>query len=396
MPVEVRLTAVAGEYMETAVVQEWLAQEGQPVVEGAPLVVVETAKANVEIPAPASGVLQQIVVARGGEAPVGAVLALIAPAGERATGHPEGAGARGAARVEPTPQTEPGRAAPAPQDARRFVRATPRARALARELGVSLAEAAAASRGAIVSEEDVRRAAGRAEAAAPGGHRVAPLEGYQRAGAEHIARSLEIPQFSVSMTFDATLLDETRASLRRAAPEGAALMPTVTEFVVKAAALALRRHPRVNARWDEGRVLVLDDVNVGVAVATERGLVVPVIRAADGRALSDLAADLARLRQRAEAFCLAPEDVRGGTFTVSNLGMFGVEHFTALVNPPQAAILAVSAVTTRVVWVDGQARPQRRGDLTLTADHRVVDGMEAARFLGEVKAALEQPNDLLP
>ena len=387
MPVEVRLTAVAGEYMQTAVVQEWLAQEGQPVAEGAPLVVVETAKANVEIPAPASGVLQQIVVAQGGEAPVGAVLALIAPAGERATGCPNG-------RLEATSEAGPGRAAPGPKDSGRFVRATPRARAAARALGVSLTEAAAVSRGDIVSEEDVRRAAGRTEAAVPaGGHHVEALEGYRRAGAEHITRSLEIPQFSVSMTFDATHLDEARAALP---PEGGAVMPSVTEFVVKAAALALKRHPRVNARWDEGRVLVLDDINVGVAVATERGLVVPVIRAADGRALSDLAADLARLRQRAEAFRLAPEDVHGGTFTVSNLGMFGVEHFTALVNPPQAAILAVSAVTTRVVWVDGRARPQRRGDLTLTADHRMVDGMEAARFLGEVKAALEQPNGLLP
>ncbi len=388
MPVEVRLTAVAGEYMATAVVQEWLVQEGQPVAEGAPLVVVETAKANVEIPAPATGVLQQIVVARGDEAPVGALLAVIASAGERAA-PPATVTAREATRTEPSPKTDT-TPAPEPQAPGGFVRATPRARALARELGVPLARVTAAG-GGVVSEEDVRRAASAARPAP----RVEQLEGYRRAAAEHMARALEVPQFSVSMTFDATRLDETRAALKRADPEDGAVIPSVTEFVVKAAALALRRHPRVNARWEDGRVRALDDVNVGVAVATDRGLVVPVLRAADTRALSDLAAGLAGLRTRAEAFRLAPEDVQGGTFTVSNLGMFGVEHFTALVNPPQAAILAVSAVTARVVWVSGEARPQRRGDLTLTADHRVIDGMDAARFLGDIKALLEQPDGLL-
>ncbi len=386
MPVEVRLTTVAGEYMDTAVVREWLVQEGQPVAEGAPLVIVETAKANVEIQAPVSGVLTRIVVAQGDEAPVGAVLAVIAPAGEP-TAQPADPGARDAAASQPRPNTG-APAAPATSAAGGFIRATPRARALARELGVPLARVTAS--GGVVSEDDVRRAAG----AEHPDRRAEPLEGYRRAAAEHMARTVEVPQFSVSMSFDATRLDETRAALKRTAPGGAAAAPSVTEFIVKAAALALKRHPRVNARWEDGRVRLLDAVNVGVAVATDRGLVVPVLRAADGRALSDLAVGLAALRGRAEAFRLTPEDVQGGTFTVSNLGMLGVEHFTALVNPPQAAILAVSALTTRVVWVDGNARPQRRGDLTLTADHRVLDGMDAARFLGDVKALLEAPEGL--
>ena len=386
MPVEVRLTAVAGEYMDTAVVREWLVQEGQPVAEGAPLVIVETAKANVEIQAPVSGVLTRIVVSQGDEAPVGAVLAVIAPAGEP-TAQPADPVGRDAPASQPRPNTG-APAAPATPAAGGFVRATPRARALARELGVPLARVTAS--GDVVSEDDVRRAAG----AEHPDRRAEPLEGYRRAAAEHMARTVEVPQFSVSMSFDATRLDETRAALKRTAPGGAAAAPSVTEFIVKATALALKRHPRVNARWEDGRVRLLDAVNVGVAVATDRGLVVPVLRAVDGRALSDLAVGLAALRGRAEAFRLTPEDVQGGTFTVSNLGMLGVEHFTALVNPPQAAILAVSALTTRVVWVDGNARPQRRGDLTLTADHRVLDGMDAARFLGDVKALLEAPEGL--
>lgn len=403
MTVEVKLTAAAGEYMETAVVQAWLKQEGQWIAAGDPLVTVETAKANVELPAPASGILHQILVPTGREVPVGTVLALIAAEGDRpeSAASPWGTAARGDPGVAAsTPESTPAREIIGRRNPAQFVRATPRARAVARELGVALSEVAAATGSTVITEHDVTHAAARRPAApAPRPssvpHTIERPSGYRRAGAEHLARTLQVPQFSLSVTFDATRLEAARAELKETAIASGAPPPKMTEFVVKAVALALRRVPRVNAQWDDGRILVFEEINVGVAVATEQGLVVPVIKGADHRGLWDLAAEVARLRARAAAFQLTPDDLQGGTFTVSNLGMFGIARFTALINPPQAGILAVSAVETHVVWADGGPSPRRLGDLTLTADHRVVDGMDGAIFLNLVKTTLQDPAGLL-
>jgi len=401
---EIKLTGVAGEYMDSAVVIQWLKEEGQPVDAGEPLVVVETAKATVELPSPTSGILERILVAVGQEALLGAALGLIAQAQAAAP-------SVGRADAAPDP-TSPRTGAATPASAGRigskgsreahppktgFVPATPRARVLANQLGIDLAAVRGSGPDGAVTEGDVQRAAG-AGPARPAGHERVPHTveqptGYRPAAAVHMTRSLEIPQFSISMSFDAEPLEAARVRCREQA--GGADAPTITDFIVKAAAAALKRFPRVNAQWDNGRVLLFDEVNIGVAMATPHGLVAPVIKRADRRSLTAIGTELARLRERASAFRLSPEDLHGGTFTISNLGMLGVERFVALINPPQAAILAVSALQTRTVWVGETPHPRKMGDLTLTADHRVLDGADAAAFLGSIKAALENPSALM-
>ena len=454
---EIKLVAAAGEYMESAAIIQWLKKEGDPVQAGEAVVVVETAKAAVDIEAPASGVLHKILAEPGTEVPVGHVLGLIAPdqpsavdAGTVATEATNAATAPGGAlhaeaARENTPDAQGATASPppvaAPSAEEGFVRASPRARFLARELGIDLATVKPTGPGGRVVERDVVAAArareaaeaqtvvagvaagttAEAPAAAVGTHQLEGTAsqtaegseetrsaaassmpfwrekptGYRRASALHMARTVQVPQFSVSTTFDASELERFRAQLKDWAARRGEKAPSVTAIMVKAAAAALKAHPRVNAQWDNGEIIYWEHANIGVAVATSHGLVVPVVHRADEKGLAAIRDELARLQQRAEALQLTPRDLENGTFTISNLGMMGIEHFTPIVNTPQAAILAVSAVKVQPVWVDGSFQPRPLGHLTLTADHRVLDGADAAQFLAFLKDLLEHPAALL-
>ncbi|HWO69225.1 MAG TPA: dihydrolipoamide acetyltransferase family protein [Actinomycetota bacterium] len=261
--------------------------------------------------------------------------------------------------------------------------ASPKARRLARERGMDLGALAGSGPGGAVVATDL--GAARAEGV--------PVGAVHRRMAERTAESWRAaPHFYLSRDVLADRAVELVEALRRGGAE-----VTLTDVFVRAAALALRAHPRVNGRWEDAGPTVVEeaDVNVGIAVATDDGLVVPVIRGADRMGLRELAARRRELVERARGGTLRPEDVRGGTFTLSNLGMFGVDRFAAVLNPPQAAILAVGRVADRPVVVGGRVEPRAVVSLTLSCDHRVVDGALGARFLDAVASAVEGPSALI-
>ena len=278
------------------------------------------------------------------------------------------------------------------------VAAVPAARRLAREQGIDLTALRGTGPSGRIQSRDVLAAvttadAAPAAAAAPPTRRgsTVPLSSMRRTIARRLTQSAQdVPQFTVTMQVNLrrplALVDELRAI------PGDGPRPTVTAVLVRACAEALRRVPQVNGSFQDDAITLWDDVNIGVAVAVDDGLIVPVVRAADRLRLTELAAALERLSQRARAGQLTPDDVQEGTFTISNLGMYGVDAFTAIINPPQAAILAVGrAVKQVVVLADDRTSVEPLASFTLTADHRILDGALAARFLGEVKRLVEHP-----
>ncbi len=291
------------------------------------------------------------------------------------------------------------------------VRAVPAARRLARELGLDLATISGSGPGGRIQSKDVEAAAAPVQppsisspSTSSGGGggggvavgRVVPLTGMRRTIAQRLTASVqEIPQFTASVTVNMERANQIIADIRTDAGDVGPKV-TVTALLVKACAWALARHPGVNASWRETEIVEWGEINVGVAVALDAGLIVPVIRRADGRSLAEIAGDLAGLAERAKANSLKADELAGGTFTISNLGMVGVERFTAIINPPQAAILAVGRTTPRPgVDENGQLVVQPLADLTLTSDHRLIDGALAGRFLADLKGALEHPGRLL-
>ncbi len=379
MPKEVIMPAL-GMAQETGKVLRWLRGEGQEVRQGEPLLEVETDKANVEIEAPASGVLARILASEGREVPVGEVIGWILLPGETPSQLPGQTAqeVRAAAPPAPTPPPQPA-AAP---EAR--VRASPKARRLARERGVDLRAVVGSGPGGAVLAADV-------EQATPRGQVIEPPHVWKLM-AERTARAWgTVPHFFLERDVRADRLVAWREALRAQA----SLELTYTDLVVKLVAAALRLHPEVNARWEEGRIRRLPEVNIGIAVATEEGLVVPVIRGADELPVEEIAKRRAELVERARGGRLRVEDVEGGTFTVTNLGMYGVDRFFAIINAPQAAILSVGRMTERVA-AEGKAAVVRLGlTLGLSCDHRVVDGARAARFLETLAGFVEEPLALL-
>lgn len=384
MPTNVIMPAL-GPDQETGILVSWLKHEGETVTRGEPLMEVETDKALVEIEAPVSGTLAAVAASEGAEIPVGQVIAVILGEGERG-----GVGVRGA-----SPATQPDRPL-----------ASPRARREAAERGIDLtrikgsgpAGALTAADVAAASQSSVSRggppAGGRPRASATP---MAPAPSWQasrawRTMAERMARSwTTVPQFSLSREVLAGGLVEARSRLASADNGGASQQPTYTDLLVKLVATALHRDPRMNASWVEDNVRENVAVNVAIAVATDEALYAPVIQAADTLTVGEIAVRRAGLVERANAGKLTLEDLAGGTFTLTNLGMFGVDAFTAIVNPPQAAILAVGRIADGVVAIDGQPSVRPTMVLTLTCDHRVVDGARAARFLDNLASLIEEP-----
>ncbi|MCP5155141.1 MAG: 2-oxo acid dehydrogenase subunit E2 [Ectothiorhodospiraceae bacterium] len=387
--VPVVLAALGGEYMESALIVRWLVAIGDRVSAGAPLVVVETAKASAEVEATVDGVVAAIRVEAGAEVEVGAVLAELAveaampvpsTAGSASSDRPrESTGAPAAAGARPL---EP---RPAEHPAAERRRVSPAARRRARELGIDAGGLAGSGPLGRVLLRDVESAAREAMAARRRSRVAPPPADYRRAMATHMARAAAAPQFSVSMDVDWSALERAREAVR--ALDVAA---SPNDMVVHAVSRVLARSPEMNAWCRDGVVERVAAVNVGVAIATPGGLAVPVVRGADRLGLAAIAAETARLGRAARTGDLAPDDVLGATFTVSNLAPYGVSEFRAVVSPPQAAILAVPAATD-VLALDGGrvvVRPVTR--LTVTADHRAVDGAQVARFLRRLRRALER------
>ena len=418
---EVKLPRL-GQGMESGTIIKWLKAEGDKVEKGEPLYELDTDKVTQEVEAEASGVLLKIAVSEG-EADVGTTIAVIGEQGEDVssivseTAQPvaEAAEEEGSPGTAREPERERGRQATASEqiaDVRQPVqgngagariKASPLARRIARERGIELGSLKGTGPEGRVVAEDVERAAASpaptatttVPAAAPTGEieRI-PLTSLRRTIARRLTEAWQAPAFQIAMSADMTRAQGLHDRLAEQTKEGEP-RPTVTDILTKACASALMRHRAVNALWAEDAIELHPSANIGIAVAIDAGLVVPVIHQAERLAIAELAAARADIVTRARANQLRQEDLDGGTFTISNLGMFGVERFVAVLNPPQAAILAVGAIESKAVPTETgfEARPLMT--LTMTCDHRSLDGATAADFLRTVKAFLEEPGLML-
>jgi pyruvate dehydrogenase E2 component (dihydrolipoamide acetyltransferase) len=416
MATEIKLPRL-GQGMESGTVVRWLKQEGERVEKGEPLYELDTEKVTQEVEAEASGVLLKIAVEEG-EVPVGRTIAVIGEEGEEVAEAeqepepepepeveeaPEEEGSRAPARDEERErgkreaqvEAEPAPAAPQPTTADGRVKASPLARRIARERGIELAQVRGTGpEGRIVAEDVERAVAGPAPTVAPAAEAAVPeveqLTSIRKTIARRLTQAWEAPVFQISMSADMTRAQQLRERLVELTREGET-KPTVSDVLTKVCAAALMRHPRMNAHYADETVTRFSSADVGMAVATDRGLVVPVIRGAERLTLAEIAAARADLVTRARDAKLQQADLEGGTFTISNLGMYGVEQFIAVLNPPQVAILAVGAIEEKPVVVDGELELSPMMSLTLTCDHRAIDGSVAAEFLGTVRALLEEP-----
>ncbi len=395
MAVDVIMPAM-GATQETGRLVRWLKREGDSVAKGEMLMEVETDKSVVEVEAPASGILARVTATPDDDIPVGQTLALIIAPGEDLPGpgkppvsvrrHKGSAPARKAGKSA-------ARAAAAPAAGARTGRtlASPAAKRLAKGKGLDLAGVTGTGpEGAVVARDVLAAATGvspdvAAEAGAGGSVRLGSM---RRIIGERMTLSKQTaPHFYLNMDVDMTGVEARRSALKQ---QGAGPAPSINDFILKAVSRALAESPSMNAAWVDGGVRQFPDVNLGVAVAVEEGLVAPVIRNADRLGLEELARCGAELTRQARSRKLEPADCQGGTFTVSNLGMFGVDSFVAIINPPQCGILAVGRVAPRVVPEGDDITVRPMMTLTLSADHRVVDGAIAARFLQRVRQHLEE------
>ena len=404
-----------GVAQEKGTLLNWHKAEGQPVTKGEPLMEIETDKATVEIEAPASGILTNVTAAVGDEVPVGNRIAVILAPGEETTPatqspHPNplpgGEGTtshnlRSKADSEPNPPISPfikggskGDFAASETTPLRRTRllASPAAKRIAKEKNIDLASLKGSGPEGAVLAEDVVRAGG-APVTAPAGplkvKETVQLTPMRRIVGERMTKSKQTaPHFYLSMEVDMTEITRQRNVLKE---KRESLVPSINDFILGACARSLRDFPSLNAAFTDHGVEIYSDINIGLAVALEEGLVVPVIRNADRLSLQELAKQSRELAEKAQKKKLFPLDYEGGTFTVSNLGMFGVDNFIAIINPPQCAILAIGQVAPRVVPHGEGISVRPMMTMSLAADHRVVDGAIAARFLQEVKRLLERP-----
>jgi pyruvate dehydrogenase E2 component (dihydrolipoamide acetyltransferase) len=404
MATEVKLPRL-GQGMEAGTIVKWLKAEGDAVEKGEPLYELDTDKVTQEVEAEASGVLLKIAISEG-EVEVGKTIAFIGDEGEKVEAPAEGREDGDAARPtrearerarpeEPRKEPEPEAAPPPRRDgAPTRVKASPLARRIARERGVDLASVTGTGPEGRVVAEDVERAAAApapAPAAAPAVEaEVVRLSSMRRTIARRMTEAWQAPAFQLEVSVDMTAALALRARLKERAGEQPT--PTVSDVLTKLAAVALMRHRDVNATWADDAVELHPSANVGIAVALAGGgLVVPVIRGCERLSIAEIAAARSEVVQRARDGKLRQGDLEDGTFTISNLGMYGIDRFTAVLNPPQAAILAVGTAEERAVVVDGEVAARPQMDLVLTCDHRQLTGATAAEFLATLKALLEEP-----
>jgi pyruvate dehydrogenase E2 component (dihydrolipoamide acetyltransferase) len=389
--------------MEEGTILSWLKQVGEEIAIGEELAEIETDKANMVYESDLAGTLLEILVAEGETAAVGAVIARIGdpeavPAAARAGDEPaleqnKSAGDR-EAEPEPPPANGGGR-----------IKASPLARRIAREVGIELASLQGSGPGGRIVKQDVEAAGAPSPSAPahtpPGGSETAKGE----ATVQHLSRLQQVvarrmseskataPHFYLTAEVDMGAAVAARARIAQISEQGDPI-PSFNDIVVKAAAIALRRFPRANGAYRDGRFERYSRVNIGVAVAAEDALVVPTVFDADRKGLRELAADTRRLAAAVRDGSVTPPELSGATFTVSNLGMFGIREFGAILNSPQAGILAVGEIADRPAVRDGEVVAAKLMQLTLSCDHRILYGAEGARFLALVKGLLEEPLSL--
>jgi pyruvate dehydrogenase E2 component (dihydrolipoamide acetyltransferase) len=404
MATEVKLPRL-GQGMESGTIVKWLKSEGEPVEKGEPLYELDTDKVTQEVEAEASGVLLKIAVSAG-EVPVGETIAFIGAKGEEAPASAE----KPAEAPQREPERETGRAAAAEaaeelvapsaaSAANGRIKASPLARRIARERGIELAQIRGTGPDGRIVAEDVERAQAApepasnrlvlAQAGAPSDEvESRPLTNVRKTIARRLTQAWTVPAFQLTVDADMTHAGELVAKQRELYPD---VRITVTDVLTKVCAQALMRHRDMNVQYTDDALLVFPNADVGIAVAAPQGLVVPVVRAAERLTIAQIAQVRADLVGRARENKLRTEDLQGGTVTISNLGMYGVDQFIAVLNPPQASILAVGSTRERVVPRDGELHVVPQMTMTLTCDHRAVDGATGAEFLRTIKAFLENP-----
>ncbi len=427
MPKEVIMPAL-GMAQDEGVLLRWLKKEGEMVTAGEPLMEVATDKVDVQVEAPASGTLTAVTAQEGDEIPVGQVIAQIAAEGEELPPAPPAAEPEDAPEEETSVssylpsspvaariaaehgidlanvQADGGRISK--EDVEAHIRslssgprvlASPKARRLARERGIELASLVGSGPEGAVLAADVPMSA-QPVPVAPIAERppsatepeTQPVSRIWQIMAERLTASwTSVPHFYLVREVNVDQLINWRTILSSGAADGAKI--TYTDLLTKLAALSLARFPRLNAFWDDGKIVSNPDINIGLAIAVEDGLLVPVVHNADRLRVEEIAARRADLVASAGSGGLTPNDFSGGTFTISNLGMYGVDSFNAIVNPPQAAILAVGRIADRVVAVEGQPAVRPMMTLTLSCDHRAVDGVRAAQFFDALIGMIEEP-----
>jgi pyruvate dehydrogenase E2 component (dihydrolipoamide acetyltransferase) len=383
-----------GQGMESGTIVKWLKQEGDRVEKGEALYELDTEKVTQEVEADASGVLLKILAQEGEDVEVGKAVAVIGEEGEEVEATPEEPKAEEPKPEPPKeqPVREPERE-PEPSRVDGRVKASPLARRIARERGIDLAQIRGTGPEGRIVAEDVERAEAApaaAPAVPPGEVERVELTRIRQTIARRLTEAWTVPVFQLTVSADMTRVDEVVRRHRESNPD---VRLTVTDVLTKVCAQALMRHRAVNAQYTDEAILRFPTANIGIAVAAPMGLVVPVIRSAERLTLAEIAAARTDVVERARAGKLKAEDLEEGTFTISNLGMpqYGIEQFVAVLNPPQAAILAVGATEDRVVARDGELEILPLVTLTATFDHRAVDGADGAEFLATVKAFLEEP-----
>jgi pyruvate dehydrogenase E2 component (dihydrolipoamide acetyltransferase) len=395
-----------GDAMEEGTLVRWLKQEGEPVKEGEPIAEIATDKATIELEAPASGILRGIRVPEGATVPINTPLAYILTEGETLPEESKRDGATPAPAAAPQVVAPPSevKAAYAPAAEER-IKASPLARKIAQEHGIDLRLLQGTGPQGRIVERDVlaylekMRPPAPAPAAAPpvpptpapaGAARTEPLNRLRQIMAQRTTEAKQtIPHFYLTMEID---MEEALALRAKLNSMEESFRISVNDMIVKACAVALEKHPIVNASYREGQLVYPDGIHIGIAVASEEGLLVAVVRHCEGKSLRRIAQEAQTLVQKAREGKLLPDEMTGNTFTVSNLGMFDIDEFSAIINPPASAILAVGAVKkVPVVLEDGSIQPRARMKVTLSCDHRVLDGATGARFLQELKRVLENP-----
>ena len=413
MAVEVILPRVDMD-MATGKISRWHHKDGDKVAKGAALFEIETDKAAMEIDSPADGILRNIMVTEGGTAAVGSAVAWIYGEGEAVTA-PAPTIATTATTVPTATATAPALAAAtsvAPINGE-APRATPLARRLARQAGLPIGAIAGTGPRGRITAADVR-SAGEASPVpapipaptvsnervqklyAPGSFDVIPVDGMRRTIAARLTESKQtVPHFYLSVTCTLTTLMTTRERLNAAAPKGTdgkhLWKLSINDFIIKAMAAALQKVPAANVTWAGDAILQHRSSDVGVAVAVAGGLFTPVIRSAETKTLTVISAEMKELAAQARARRLVPSEYQGGTTAISNLGMYGIEQFTAIINPPQATILAVGAAVERFVPVNGRPVLASQMNCTLSCDHRAVDGAVGAQLLQAFRQLIEEP-----
>jgi len=403
MATEVKLPRL-GQGMESGTIVKWLKSEGDAVEKGEALYELDTDKVTQEVEAEASGVLLKIAVPEG-EVEVGRTIAFIGDKDESvsapadAANEPErdrSASTNGSQREAEPEQAEPEqRAAPEQADSGSRIKASPLARRIARERGVDLAQLRGTGPDGRIVAEDVERSGGRETAApapavgAPRGEvESRPLSNIRKTIARRLTQAWTVPAFQLTVNVDMTRANELVQGQRELNPD---VRITVTDVLTKVCAQALMRHRDMNVQYADDALLVFPSADVGIAVAAPQGLVVPVVHGAERLTIAQIAQVRADLVGRARDGKLRTEDLEGGTFTISNLGMYDVDQFIAVLNPPQASILAVGATREQVVPRDGELHVLPVMTMTLTCDHRAVDGATGAEFLRTITSFLEDP-----